>query len=73
MQLLLELKDASEKDFLLKLLEQFDFVTVKPLNAQDELENQDSSETDFFSAAGMLAGSELDASQLRKEAWNIRD
>lgn len=71
MQFLLELNDESERDFLLKLLAQFDFVKVseRPTDKEDQLQSDDA----FFSAAGMLAEKEMDANQLRKDAWRIQD
>lgn len=82
MQFLLELKDEREKDFLLKLLGQFDFVRVqeKPEalqkeEVQDVIKPQEPEESEedraFFNSAGMLSHWTITAEELRKQAWGI--
>jgi len=82
MQLLLELKDEREKDFLLKLLGQFEFVRVigKTVSSTDESEKnvEDGLVTsavegdDFFAEAGMLSHWTVSEEELKEKAWGIR-
>lgn len=59
----LTIKDKSKLSFLLRLLKQFDFIEIS------KEEEQNKHDKDFFATAGMWKGREIDAAQLRKEAW----
>lgn len=64
-QIVLTLKDNSHTFMLLQLLRHFDFVenvNVLQLKKQDK-------EYDFFQSAGMWKDRNIDANQLRKNAW----
>ncbi len=69
---IIKLKDYSKRDFLLELLSQLDFIElkVKMEEEQDAVENHD---YDFFQSAGLLANRNIDADQLRKQAWRINN
>ncbi|MCB9267495.1 MAG: hypothetical protein H6558_20925 [Lewinellaceae bacterium] len=67
---IIELKDLSKRTFLIELLAQLDFIDVKI--RKDEEENPAGEEDyDFFQSAGLFANRDIDANQLRKEAWRI--
>lgn len=69
-QIIIKLKDQSKRSFLLELLAQFDF-----LELQVKQVSKDKATTeepyDFFQSAGLFEGREINADQLRKEAWRI--
>jgi hypothetical protein len=71
-QFVIELKDLSKRTFLLELLAQFDFIELKTgKEAKSELKKDD--EYDLFESAGLFANREIDANQLRKEAWRVQN
>jgi len=63
----IELKDLSKRTFLLELLAQLDFIEFKI----KEEESRSEAEYDFFQSAGLFSNRNIDANQLRKEAWRI--
>ncbi|MEN0003533.1 MAG: hypothetical protein AAF798_05295 [Bacteroidota bacterium] len=66
----IKLKDQSKKQFLLELLEQLNFIE---LNIKED-EGVDSAHPyDFFDSAGLFEDREMDANQLRKQAWRINN
>lgn len=67
-QFIIELKDLSKRSFLLELLTQFDFIELK---TGKEAELKQGDEYDLFESAGLFADREIDANQLRKEAWRV--
>ena len=71
-QFIIELKDLSKRNFLLELLTQFDFIELKTgKEAEEELKKGD--DYDLFESAGLFANREIDANQLRKEAWRVQN
>ena len=69
-QFIIELKDLSKRSFLLELLNQFDFIELKT-GKEAEAELKQGDEYDLFESAGLFADREIDANQLRKEAWRV--
>lgn len=68
-QIIIKLKDQSKRSFLLELLAQFDFLE---LQVKEVSKGKAKEETyDFFQSAGLFEGREINADQLRKEAWRI--
>ena len=67
---ILTLKDNSKRQFLLELLTQLDFVELKTVLPQKE---QSAEEYDFFKSAGLFARRDVDADQLRKQAWRLNN
>jgi hypothetical protein len=68
-QFILKLKDSSKRNFLLELLQQFDFIE---LQIADKGRRVSDKNYDFFKSAGLFEGRDLDADQLRKGAWRIK-
>lgn len=63
----LTIKDDKKVNFLMELLKQFDFIEInKTEPKQDENYN-------FFESAGMWKNREIDAEQLRRQAWQRKD
>ena len=59
----LTIKDETKTGFLMKLLEEFDFIELQQSDKQvDE-------SYDFFSSAGMWKDRDIEARDLRKQAW----
>ena len=59
----LTIKDDKKVNFLMELLKQFDFIEIKKTGQiQDE-------KYDFFASAGMWKNRDIDAEQLRRQAW----
>ena len=59
----LTLKDEKKVNFLMELLKHFDFIEIeKPSQKRDESYN-------FFASAGLWKNREIDAEQLRRQAW----
>jgi len=59
----LTIKDETKTGFLMKLLEEFDFIEIQQSDKQvDE-------SYDFFSSAGMWKDRDIEAGELRKQAW----
>jgi len=64
-QLILNIKDSSKLSFLMQLIKQLDFVEVERIKKK-----KTSSKYDFFSSAGLWADRDIDAKELRIQAWN---
>jgi hypothetical protein len=64
-QLILKIKDSSKLSFLMQLIKQLDFVEVERVKKKKATVSYD-----FFNSAGLWANREVDAKQLRKQAWN---
>jgi len=67
--IIIRIKDASRRSFLLELLSQLDFIDF---NVSRE-RTQPGKDADFFQAAGLFAQRQIDADQLRKQAWRLKD
>ena len=65
---IIELKDQSKRQFFLELLAQFNFIELK---ADQEKSKEQEQSYDFFQSAGLFANRNIDANQLRKQAWRI--
>lgn len=68
-QIIIKLKDQSKRSFLLELLAQFDFLELQV--KQDAKGKSKETPYDFFQSAGLFEGRDINADQLRKEAWRI--
>lgn len=67
----LTLKDPSKEAFLLELLASFDYVEVTDrAEESDDKRTEAEKDYDFFEAAGMWKDRDIDADQLRKDAWS---
>ena len=64
-QLILNIKDNSKLSFFLQLIKQFDFVEVVTVKKKKA-----TSKYDFFNSAGLWENREVDAKELRKQAWD---
>jgi len=64
-QLILNIKDSSKLSFLMQLINQLDFVEVEQVKKKKV-----SAKYDFFSSAGLWANREINAKELRKQAWD---
>ncbi len=64
-QLVLNIKDSSKLSFLMQLIKQLDFVEVAKVKKK-----KTATKYDFFSSAGLWADREVNAQELRKQAWN---
>jgi len=64
-KIILHLKDSSKLSFLIQLINQLDFVEVEKVNKKKAAEKYD-----FFSSAGLWANREINAKELRKQAWD---
>lgn len=64
-QLILNIKDSSKLSFLMQLIKQLDFVEVERVKKK-----KTSSKYDLFSSAGLWADRDVDAKELRIQAWN---
>jgi hypothetical protein len=61
-KIILKLKDDNKLNFLLELLNQFQFIEVeKPVKKNDT--------HDFFASAGLWRNRDITAGQLRDKAW----
>lgn len=69
---IIELKDYSKREFLLELLTQLDFIELK-VKMEEEQDLKEKEDYDFFQSAGLLANRNIDANQLRKQAWRINN
>jgi hypothetical protein len=63
-QLIVRVKDKRKLSFIIQLFKQMDFVEIE-LIAKDK----SSKKHDIFNSAGMWAGKEISAKELRAEAW----
>jgi hypothetical protein len=59
----LTIKDLKKKNFFLELLNQFDFIEIQ--KAKEEKNDQ----YDFFASAGLWKDRDINANQLREQAW----
>ena len=59
----LTIKDDKKVNFLMELLKQFDFIEIKKSGQKQD------KDYNFFASAGMWKNRELDAEQLRRQAW----
>jgi len=64
-QLILNIKDSSKLAFLMQLIKQFDFVEIERVKKK-----KNSSKYNFFNSAGLWADREVNAKELRNQAWN---
>ena len=64
-KIILHLKDSSKLSFLIQLINQLDFVEVEKVNKKKA-----STKYDFFNSAGLWANRDINAKELRKQAWN---
>ncbi len=65
-KLILKIKDNSKLDFFLKLLKQLDFVEVE----QSSFKKKPTTKNyDFFASAGLWKNKDINADELRKNAW----
>jgi predicted nuclease of restriction endonuclease-like (RecB) superfamily len=62
-KIILTIKDDRKKNFLLELLKQFDFIEVQ--KATEKKQEQ----YDFFASAGLWKDRDINANQLREQAW----
>lgn len=69
-QLTIQIKDASKRSFLLELLRQFEFVELQ-IKTQKTV-TQKAKSYDFFASAELFKNRNIDAQQLRKQAWKIQ-
>jgi hypothetical protein len=65
-KIIIQLKDQSKRHFLIQLLAQFEFIELIT-----QTENKQEEAYDFFQSAGLFINREINADQLRKEAWRI--
>lgn len=63
-QLILNIKDRSKLSFLKQLLKQFDFVEI-----EKTVKKEKSTDYDFFNSAGLWENQEVNAAEIRKQAW----
>jgi hypothetical protein len=71
-QIIIKLKDQSKRNFLLELLAQFDFLELQVKQvSKDKSKEEKEDSYDFFQSAGLFEGRDIDADQLRKEAWRL--
>jgi len=69
-QFIVKLKDQNRKHFLLELLKQLDFIElITPESKKEQAKNDD----DFFKAEGIWKDKDVDADNLRKQAWKIQE
>ena len=64
-KIILHLKDSSKLSFLIQLINQLDFVEVEEVNKKKVSTNYD-----FFNSAGLWANRDINAKELRKQAWS---
>ena len=64
-KIILHLKDSSKLSFLIQLINQLDFVEVEKVNKKKA-----STKYDFFNSAGLWANRDINAKELRKQAWD---
>lgn len=64
-KLVLKIKNQKKLEFLIELLKQFDFVEI----LKERKTTKSNSTQDFFSSAGLWKGREIEAKELRKNAW----
>lgn len=64
-KIILNIKDSSKLSLLLDLINQLDFVEVEKVKKY-----KNSSDHNFFSSAGLWSGRDVNANELRKQAWS---
>ena len=64
-QLILNINDSSKLSFLMQLIKQLDFVEIEMVKKKSATTNYD-----FFSSAGLWANRNVNAKELRKQAWD---
>ena len=69
---IIELKDISKRSFLLELLTQLDFIELKTEKQKGDRVVQEEA-YDLFQSAGLFTNREIDANQLRKDAWRVQN
>ena len=69
---IIELKDYSKRNFLLELLAQLDFIELR-IKKEEAQKTETEEDYDFFQSAGLFANRNIDANQLRKQAWRINN
>ena len=69
---IIELKDVSKRSFLVELLTQLDFIEVKS-EKEERKQTEQEKEYDLFQSAGLFANRDVDANQLRKDAWRVQN
>lgn len=57
------IKDDKKINFLIELLEQFDFIEI------DKSRQKKEEKYDFFASAGLWKNRKINADQLRSQAW----
>ena len=70
-QIIIKLKDESKRHFLLELLAEFSFVELQTESVTRMDSSAEQQPHDFFQSAGLFANREINADQLRKEAWKV--
>lgn len=64
-QIIINIKDQSKFAFLMQLISQLDFVEVETIKKK-----KSNKEYNFFDSAGMWTNKQVNAKELRKQAWN---
>ena len=64
-QLIINIKDSSKLSFFMQLIKQLDFVEVEKAEKKKSADKYD-----FFSSAGLWANREVNAKEIRKQAWD---
>jgi hypothetical protein len=67
-ELTIKIKDERKLTFLLELLSQLDFIEFETKRFKQKKADKSH---DFFSSAGLFTGRDIDANELRKQAWRI--
>ncbi|MBI1767737.1 MAG: hypothetical protein HY015_11040 [Bacteroidetes bacterium] len=62
-KIILTIKDERKKNFFLELLKQLDFIEVQKVSEKK------TDSYNFFASAGLWKGRDLNANQLREQAW----
>ena len=65
-ELTIKIKDERKLNFLLELLSQLDFIELDTKLFKKQKANKS---YDFFNSAGLFSGRDIDAKELRKQAW----
>jgi hypothetical protein len=64
-QFILKIKDSSKLSFFMQLIKQLDFVEVERVKKR-----KTTVKYNFFNSAGLWAKREIDAKEIRKQAWS---
>lgn len=65
-KIVLKIKDANKLSFFLKLLNQLDFVEIDKTSIKKK---STAKNYDFFASAGLWKNRDINADELRKNAW----